>query len=184
VITDPLRPLHSSIQLSKRSLMEACFVSLALVSSPASLLSHRAHLALSDMPVLAGNYPETCFAKYGTMSLKSGYHSEMALRSLFAPSLSLSLSVSHSISSIGFFFTQSMPQPTSTRSTSSHGCLVSTRSSLPSTTLLSALPVSVDFYVRIFVRVFTVCPPLSLSLSHSHSSHWLSSRHLLFIVCG
>jgi tRNA (guanine26-N2/guanine27-N2)-dimethyltransferase len=37
-------------------------------------------LCLVDMPVLAGNYPETCFAKYGTMSLKSGYYAEMALR--------------------------------------------------------------------------------------------------------
>ncbi len=33
-----------------------------------------------DMPVLAGNYPETCFAKYGTLSLKNSYFSEMALR--------------------------------------------------------------------------------------------------------
>lgn len=34
------------------------------------------------MPVLAGNYPETCFAKYGTLSLKNSYFSEMALRSV------------------------------------------------------------------------------------------------------
>ena len=32
------------------------------------------------MPVLAGNYPETCFAKYGSMSLKNAYFAEMALR--------------------------------------------------------------------------------------------------------
>ena len=24
-----------------------------------------------DMPVLSGNYPETCFAKYGSLSLKN-----------------------------------------------------------------------------------------------------------------
>jgi tRNA (guanine26-N2/guanine27-N2)-dimethyltransferase len=36
----------------------------------------------TDMPVLSGNYPETCFAKYGTVSIKAGYHAEHALRTL------------------------------------------------------------------------------------------------------
>lgn len=36
----------------------------------------------TDMPVLSGNYPETCFAKYGTFPVKTRYHTESALRSL------------------------------------------------------------------------------------------------------
>ena len=36
----------------------------------------------TDMPVLSGNYPETCFAKYGNVSIKAGYHAEHALRTL------------------------------------------------------------------------------------------------------
>jgi len=34
----------------------------------------------TDMPVLGGNHPETCFARYGGAALKSGYVHEMALR--------------------------------------------------------------------------------------------------------
>ena len=34
------------------------------------------------MPVLSGNYPETCFAKYGSMPLKAKYVHEMSLRIL------------------------------------------------------------------------------------------------------
>ena len=36
----------------------------------------------ADMPVLSGNYPETCFAKYGSMPLKAKYVHEMSLRIL------------------------------------------------------------------------------------------------------
>jgi tRNA (guanine26-N2/guanine27-N2)-dimethyltransferase len=36
----------------------------------------------TDMPVLAGNYPEVCFAKYGCMPLKARYIHEMSLRIL------------------------------------------------------------------------------------------------------
>jgi len=34
----------------------------------------------TDMPVLGGNHPETCFARYGGSALKCGYVHEMALR--------------------------------------------------------------------------------------------------------
>ncbi|CAJ1420371.1 unnamed protein product [Effrenium voratum] len=34
----------------------------------------------TDMPVLGGNHPETCFARYGGAALKAGYVHEMALR--------------------------------------------------------------------------------------------------------
>lgn len=36
----------------------------------------------TDMTVLSGNYPETCFAKYGTFPVKTRYHTESAVRSL------------------------------------------------------------------------------------------------------
>jgi tRNA (guanine26-N2/guanine27-N2)-dimethyltransferase len=36
----------------------------------------------TDMPVLSGNYPEVCFAKYGSMPVKCRYMHEMALRIL------------------------------------------------------------------------------------------------------
>lgn len=39
-------------------------------------------ITCTDMPVLSGNYPETCFAKYGTFPVKTRYHTESALRCL------------------------------------------------------------------------------------------------------
>jgi len=36
----------------------------------------------TDAAVLCGNYPETCFAKYGSVPLKSSYKHEMGLRIL------------------------------------------------------------------------------------------------------
>merc|ERR1719203_2379846 len=38
----------------------------------------------TDMPVLGGNHPETCFARYGGAALKSSYVHEMALLLLHA----------------------------------------------------------------------------------------------------
>lgn len=69
----------------------------------------------TDMPVLAGNYPEACFARYGGTSLKAGYTHELSLRLLL-----------HAV----------------TTSAARYGRMVHP--------LLSC---SVDFYVRVFVRV-------------------------------
>ncbi|CAE7518577.1 Trmt1, partial [Symbiodinium microadriaticum] len=70
----------------------------------------------TDMPVLSGNYPETCFSKYGSLSLKSNYHAEMALRILL-----------HSIDTAANRYKKYV---------------------------VPWVSVAVDFYVRLFVRVY------------------------------
>lgn len=70
----------------------------------------------TDMPVLGGNNPETCFCRYGGINLKAGYLHEMALRLVL-----------HAV----------------TTSAAKYG-----RDVQP---LISC---SIDFYVRVFVRVF------------------------------
>lgn len=70
----------------------------------------------TDMPVLGGNHPETCFSRYGGTAFKAGYVHEMALRLVL-----------HAAST----------------SAAKYG-----REVRP------LLCLSVDFYVRIFVRVF------------------------------
>ncbi|XP_068176929.1 tRNA (guanine(26)-N(2))-dimethyltransferase [Antennarius striatus] len=71
----------------------------------------------TDMAVMAGNNGETCYAKYGSVSLKSKYCHEMALRIIL-----------HSLDQKAGVY-QRYIQP--------------------------LLSVSVDFYIRVFVRVFT-----------------------------
>lgn len=70
----------------------------------------------TDMPILGGNNPETCFARYGGTALKAGYVHEMSLRLLV-----------HAVAT----------------SAAKYG-----REARP------MLSCSIDFYVRIFVRVF------------------------------
>lgn len=70
----------------------------------------------TDMPVLAGNYPEVCFAKYGSMPLKASYAQEMALRVLLNS--------------------------------------IETAANRYKRYIVPWLSLSVDFYVRVFVRVF------------------------------
>lgn len=70
----------------------------------------------TDMTVLSGNFPEVCFAKYGSMPLKAKYLHEMSLRILL-----------HSIE-------------TAANKYKRH--------------IVPWLSMSVDFYVRVFVRVF------------------------------
>lgn len=70
----------------------------------------------TDAPVLAGNYPEVCFAKYGSMPLKADYKHEMALRILL-----------HSIEASASRYKRY---------------------------IVPWLSISVDFYVRVFVRVY------------------------------
>ncbi|CAK9059924.1 unnamed protein product [Durusdinium trenchii] len=70
----------------------------------------------TDMPVLGGNHPETCFARYGGSALKCGYVHEMALRLVL-----------HAFA------------------TAAARCGREVR---------PLLSVSIDFYVRLFVRVF------------------------------
>ncbi|XP_069739236.1 tRNA (guanine(26)-N(2))-dimethyltransferase isoform X2 [Phaenicophaeus curvirostris] len=71
----------------------------------------------TDMGVLAGNSPETCYGKYGSVSLKGKFCHEMALRIIL-----------HSLDS---------------------------RANCYQRFIVPLLSVSADFYVRVFVRVFT-----------------------------
>uniref|UniRef100_UPI00398F86EC tRNA (guanine(26)-N(2))-dimethyltransferase n=1 Tax=Pristiophorus japonicus TaxID=55135 RepID=UPI00398F86EC len=71
----------------------------------------------TDMAVMAGNSGETCYSKYGAMSLKSKFCHEMALR-IILHNLDL-------------------------------------RANCYQRYIVPVLSVSVDFYIRVFVRVFT-----------------------------
>ncbi|XP_042341042.1 tRNA (guanine(26)-N(2))-dimethyltransferase [Plectropomus leopardus] len=71
----------------------------------------------TDMAVMAGNSGETCYSKYGSVSIKAKYCHEMALRIIL-----------HSLDQRAGVY-QRYIQP--------------------------LLSVSVDFYIRVFVRVFT-----------------------------
>lgn len=71
----------------------------------------------TDMAVLAGNSPETCYSKYGALSLKSKYCHEMALRLL------LQCIESHA---------------------NRYGRYI-----------VPLLSISADFYIRVFVQVFS-----------------------------
>ncbi|XP_011307972.1 probable tRNA (guanine(26)-N(2))-dimethyltransferase isoform X2 [Fopius arisanus] len=71
----------------------------------------------TDMAVLAGNSPETCFVKYGAVSLKSKACHEIALRIL----------LQHIAAHAGRYGRYIVP----------------------------LLSVSVDFYIRVFVRIYT-----------------------------
>lgn len=70
----------------------------------------------TDMPVLGGNHPETCFARYGGAALKSSYVHEMSLRLVL-----------HAVAT----------------SAARYG-----REAVP------LVCCSIDFYVRLFVRIF------------------------------
>ncbi|XP_047434611.1 tRNA (guanine(26)-N(2))-dimethyltransferase isoform X2 [Mugil cephalus] len=74
-------------------------------------------ITCTDMAVLAGNNGETCYSKYGSVSIKAKYCHEMALRIIL-----------HSLDQRAGVY-QRYIQP--------------------------LLCVSVDFYIRVFVRVFT-----------------------------
>ncbi|CAN9510729.1 unnamed protein product [Ophioblennius macclurei] len=74
-------------------------------------------ITCTDMAVMAGNSGETCYSKYGSVSIKAKYCHEMALRIIL-----------HSLDQRANVY-QRYIQP--------------------------LLSVSVDFYVRVFVRVFT-----------------------------
>ena len=70
----------------------------------------------TDSPVLSGNYPEVCYAKYGSMPLKAKYLHEMALRVLLNS--------------------------------------IETAANKYKRHIVPWLSLSVDFYVRVFVRVY------------------------------
>uniref|UniRef100_A0AAQ5YXZ2 tRNA (guanine(26)-N(2))-dimethyltransferase n=1 Tax=Amphiprion ocellaris TaxID=80972 RepID=A0AAQ5YXZ2_AMPOC len=74
-------------------------------------------ITCTDMAVMAGNSGETCYSKYGSVSIKAKYCHEMALRIIL-----------HSVDQRAGVY-QRYIQP--------------------------LLSVSVDFYIRVFVRVFT-----------------------------
>lgn len=74
-------------------------------------------ITCTDMAVMAGNSGETCYSKYGSVSIKSKFCHEMALRIIL-----------HSLDQRAAVY-QRYIQP--------------------------LLSVSVDFYIRVFVRVFT-----------------------------
>ncbi|XP_035516052.1 tRNA (guanine(26)-N(2))-dimethyltransferase [Morone saxatilis] len=74
-------------------------------------------ITCTDMAVMAGNSGETCYSKYGSVSIKAKYCHEMALRIIL-----------HSLEQRAGVY-QRYIQP--------------------------LLSVSVDFYIRVFVRVFT-----------------------------
>merc|ERR1712137_548599 len=71
----------------------------------------------TDMPVLCGKYPETCFAKYGATNLKGANCHEVALRVLL-------------------------------------GC-IERHATQFKRYVVPLVSLSVDYYVRVFVRVYT-----------------------------
>ncbi|KAM5171441.1 tRNA (guanine(26)-N(2))-dimethyltransferase [Mantella aurantiaca] len=81
----------------------------------------------TDMAVLAGNNGETCYSKYGAMSLKSRFCHEMALRILL-----------HSLE---------------------------LRSNCYQRYIVPLISISADFYIRVFVRVFTGQAKVKMSAS-------------------
>ncbi|XP_013877500.1 tRNA (guanine(26)-N(2))-dimethyltransferase isoform X2 [Austrofundulus limnaeus] len=74
-------------------------------------------ITCTDMAVMAGNCGETCYGKYGSVSLKAKYCHEMALRIIL-----------HSLDQ---------------------------RASVYQRYIQPLLSISADFYIRVFVRVFT-----------------------------
>uniref|UniRef100_A0A671TJ50 tRNA (guanine(26)-N(2))-dimethyltransferase n=1 Tax=Sparus aurata TaxID=8175 RepID=A0A671TJ50_SPAAU len=86
----------------------------------------------TDMAVMAGNSGETCYSKYGSVSIKSRYCHEMALRIIL-----------HSLDQRAGVY-QRYIQP--------------------------LLSVSVDFYIRVFVRVFTGQVKVKNSVSTKYSA--------------
>uniref|UniRef100_A0A672YYC2 tRNA (guanine(26)-N(2))-dimethyltransferase n=1 Tax=Sphaeramia orbicularis TaxID=375764 RepID=A0A672YYC2_9TELE len=74
-------------------------------------------ITCTDMAVMAGNSGETCYSKYGSVSIKAKYCHEMALRIIL-----------HSLDQ---------------------------RAAVYQRYIHPLLSVSVDFYIRVFVRVFT-----------------------------
>ncbi|XP_071770144.2 tRNA (guanine(26)-N(2))-dimethyltransferase [Centroberyx gerrardi] len=74
-------------------------------------------ITCTDMAVMAGNSGETCYSKYGSISIKAKYCHEMALRIIL-----------HSLDQ---------------------------RAGVYQRYIKPLLSVSVDFYIRVFVRVFT-----------------------------
>ena len=88
----------------------------------------------TDMPVLSGNYPETCFAKYGNVSIKAPYHAEHALRTLLQTLDSAANKYSRYI--------------------------------------VPYMSLAIDFYCRVFVRVFK--SPVEVSQMKQRGwMHWL-----------
>uniref|UniRef100_A0A8C9YW80 tRNA (guanine(26)-N(2))-dimethyltransferase n=1 Tax=Sander lucioperca TaxID=283035 RepID=A0A8C9YW80_SANLU len=85
----------------------------------------------TDMAVMAGNSGETCYSKYGSVSIKAKYCHEMALRIIL-----------HSLDQRAGVY-QRYIQP--------------------------LLSVSVDFYIRVFVRVFTGQATVKNSASMKYS---------------
>lgn len=81
----------------------------------------------TDMALLCGNTPEVCHAKYGTMSYRSAYCKEMALRILL----------------------QSLE----------------TNANKYTRYIVPLLSISADFYIRVFVRVFTSASVIKLSVA-------------------
>ncbi|XP_033751075.1 tRNA (guanine(26)-N(2))-dimethyltransferase-like [Pecten maximus] len=79
----------------------------------------------TDMALLCGNTPESCRARYGTMSYRSAYCKEMALRILL----------------------QSLE----------------TTANRYSRYIVPMISISADFYIRVFVRVFTGAAKVKLS---------------------
>ncbi|XP_069138740.1 tRNA (guanine(26)-N(2))-dimethyltransferase-like isoform X2 [Argopecten irradians] len=79
----------------------------------------------TDMALLCGNTPESCRARYGTMTYRSAYCKEMALRILLQ-------------------------------------CLESTANRY-SRYIVPMISISADFYIRVFVRVFSGAAKVKLS---------------------
>ncbi|XP_014813499.1 PREDICTED: tRNA (guanine(26)-N(2))-dimethyltransferase [Calidris pugnax] len=86
----------------------------------------------TDMGVMAGNSAETCYSKYGAVSLKGKFCHEMALRIIL-----------HSLDA---------------------------RANVYQRFILPLLSVSADFYIRVFVRVFTGQAKVKASASANPSS--------------
>ncbi|XP_078387471.1 tRNA (guanine(26)-N(2))-dimethyltransferase isoform X2 [Cetorhinus maximus] len=86
----------------------------------------------TDMAVMAGNSGETCYSKYGAMSLKSKFCHEMALR-IILHNLDL-------------------------------------RANCYQRYIVPVLSVSVDFYIRVFVQVFTGQAKVKASASYKYTA--------------
>lgn len=102
-------------------------------------------MTCTDMAVMAGNSAETCYSKYGAVSLKGKFCHEMVSAGGVPPFPGGVRGVSHG--------PVSPPVPRQALRIILHS--LDLRANCYQRFVVPLLSVSADFYVRVFVRVFT-----------------------------
>ncbi|XP_027489047.1 tRNA (guanine(26)-N(2))-dimethyltransferase, partial [Corapipo altera] len=113
----------------------------------------------TDMGVMAGNSPETCYGKYGAVSLKGKFCHEMALR-IVLHSLDLRANcyqrfVEPLLSLSADFYVRVFVRVFTGQAKVKASASLDLRANCYQRFVEPLLSLSADFYVRVFVRVFT-----------------------------